>query len=183
MKICKVNNCNRKHYARGYCQKHWHRLQRHGTVKLIDWRKGKYIKCKICKTKIYRSPTLLKVNNFGYCKKCWVSGINTKGIKLTKEHKNKIRNAWLKKTGEKHPAWKGGVKRDNAGYTYIYMSSYPKSSRYIREHRLVMEKYLGRYLTKEEVVHHINGVRDDNRIENLLLCSSLSEHRKLHKPR
>jgi hypothetical protein len=47
------------------------------------------------------------------------------------------------------------------------------------EHRVLMEKHLGRTLDTNEVVHHINGDRRDNRIENLQILT-LSEHSKLH---
>lgn len=51
--------------------------------------------------------------------------------------------------------------------------------RYIKEHRLVMEHVLGRQLRADEVVHHINGVRHDNRPENLQVMTQ-AEHLRLH---
>jgi len=50
---------------------------------------------------------------------------------------------------------------------------------YVFEHRLIMAQHIGRPLSKEEHIHHINGNRQDNRIENLQIVS-ISEHIRLH---
>lgn len=68
----------------------------------------------------------------------------------------------------------------NIGYVRIYCPMHPKANTrgYVYEHRVIMESVIGRYLIGDEVVHHINGIRWDNRIENLKIMSS-SEHSKL----
>jgi len=103
-----------------------------------------------------------------------------KGKKFTKEHKAKLS---LSKIGNKNINWKGGKKITDAGYSLIKCPDHPNrnSSNYVLEHRLVMEKHIGRYLRLEEVVHHINEIKDDNRIENLLLLPNVGAHTALHK--
>ena len=61
--------------------------------------------------------------------------------------------------------------QDKSGYIIRSAPMHPfrRSTGFVPEHRLVMEKHLGRYLTENETVHHVNGKRDDNRIENLEL--------------
>jgi len=85
--------------------------------------------------------------------------------------------------GEYNPHWKGGRRLSKEGYVLIFKPDHPNATcdGYILEHRLVMEKHLSRYLKPEEIVHHINEIKDDNRIENLILFNGISEHRKHHE--
>ncbi len=80
--------------------------------------------------------------------------------------------------GEGHPEWKGGRLIDKNGYVMIYNPDHPhaRAGKYVCEHRLVMEQHLGRYLLPNEVVHHKNDCKTDNRIENLELFQSNAEH-------
>lgn len=79
-----------------------------------------------------------------------------------------VKNSPFKK-GNKHIKWKGGIiRRPNHGYVYVYQPNHPHNvGHYVKEHRLVMEKHLGKYLKPNEAVHHRNGIKDDNRIKNL----------------
>lgn len=74
---------------------------------------------------------------------------------------------------EKSSRWKGGTRRSPHGYVMRLAPDHPSiagtARRYVLEHRLVMEQMLGRFLEPNEHVHHKNGIRDDNRPENLEL--------------
>ncbi len=82
-------------------------------------------------------------------------------------------------TGSNSPRWRGGKTTDAKGYVRIKSPGHPRArlypgaaGNYVLEHILVMESVLGRHLAPGETIHHRNGVRSDNRPENLELWTT-----------
>ena len=82
--------------------------------------------------------------------------------------------------GANNPNFAGGKYIDDKGYVRVLLPDHPRNIKgYVYEHRLVMEKYLDRYLKHWETVHHINEIKTDNRVENFYLCMP-KEHSAVH---
>lgn len=82
--------------------------------------------------------------------------------------------------GPQHPHWRGGITTDKSGYVLRYRPEHPEANvaGYVREHRLVMEKVMGRPLRPTEAVHHIDNDPSNNSPSNLRLYESNSKHLK-----
>jgi len=106
-----------------------------------------------------------------------------KGKKLPKEWITKLSIAQTGKKGKLCSAWKGGKYKTTEGYILILKPTHPFHNKrgYVRRSRLVIEKQIGRYLKPKEVVHHKNEIKDDDRIENLMVFKNGSYHFWFHK--
>lgn len=124
-----------------------------------------FVPCYQCGKEVWREQNQLKKQAHSFC--C---------MKCCSEYRKAS-------SGALNPNWKGGKTGHVAGYIRINIGrQHPMADRvgYVLEHRLVMATHLGRPLRRGEIVHHINHDKKDNRIENLQLLQSQSEHRGLH---
>lgn len=124
----------------------------------------RYTRCRDCARKFYAIEITQTATEFksdcARAKKIYAQYLKKK----TKA----LREVLVSVYGNKIP---GNVTINPGGY--ILINGIPK-------HRIVMEKAIGRKLNKEEVVHHINGIKHDNRLVNLKLLPNESAHRSLH---
>ena len=120
-----------------------------------SWLYGKYYKEEMCISEI--------------AKECEV-GITTVSRWAAKFRIREIRIYKGSHRGSQNPYWGGGRYKDSvSGYIWVYNPKHPSATRkgYVAEHRLVMEKSIGRYLRGNEIIRHKNKIKDDNKIKNL----------------
>ena len=98
-----------------------------------------------------------------------------RGTHHTQETKNKIQATLLGKNNSANELNQGGKFIDRRGYVLQYTGN----GVYVREHRLVIEKEIGRKLQSDEIIHHLDGKKDHNDRKNLLLCT-IQEHMRVH---
>lgn len=114
------------------------------------------------------------------CNKCSKTVVYATPADMKRRSKTGMcRNCYLKNPmiGKEHGSWKGGIVKHEKGYTLIRKPNHPfcKGNGYIFEHRWVVEQHIGRYLKVNEIIHHINGIKNDNRLENLVITNN-TEH-------
>ena len=143
---CSVTGCRKAAQNRGLCGMHAHRLKRHGTTDEPPRRERPECSLDGCQ----RPHTAL-----GYCMahyRRYVATGEPGPVKIKRYDKNSTRY----------------IGPD--GYAFVKVGEHPRASRgWVREHIVVMEQVLSRHLLPGEEVHHVNGVKDDNRPENLEL--------------
>lgn len=108
-------------------------------------------------------------------------GAATKGRKMSDKQKSLISQSNRGKRRRNDYEFGGHEKLRDDGYVSVYFPDHPNANKegYVMKHRLVMERALGIVIPDGYIVHHINHIRDDNRIENLALMT-FRAHAALH---
>lgn len=145
---------------------------------------GKMYCCNQCKISWHNANRILKPNVVG---KCVICGANvSRWESPARQKREKDKRVFCGRTcagkgrmGKRHPQWRGGRTIDKYGYVLVYKPDHPFSDYKgrVREHRIVMEKMIGRILLQSEVVHHLDDNPSNNKPSNLVLYASNAEHK------
>lgn len=124
------------------------------------------------------------------CDKCGAIKQNVSYWNLVRKEQHLCRSCAYTGLTTGKPAYNKGVKRPpkcignvhshSDGYPMVWVGKTNVSHGYMPVHRLIKSDQIGRLVTQEEKVHHINGVRTDWRAKNLYLCNSMGHHRSVH---
>ena len=148
------------------------------VIRSISHGQTALVKCDNCGNSYSKRLSQVEIYKHHFCKdSCY-----REWYRNNFNHSDKSKQLFSEqRIGNKNARWNGGRKLQN-GYVMIKDRAHPDTDAngYIQEHRLVMEKYLNRYLKNSEVVHHINNNKTDNRLENLMLFNSNSDHATHH---
>ena len=159
-------------------------------------RRGREMPCEVCGVMVYRNLREIAAGLRRYCSRACANSAQTKrSTKVckvcgkafeVKASQSQLVTCSRECMGQRK--WKRVLDReyngrkvrlDNNGYVLVWAPDHPRAFRgWYFEHRVVMENVLGRRLRRDEDVHHINGVKDDNRAENLCAMDHL-EHKLL----
>ena len=150
--VCVGEECERQASRHGMCAAHRRQLLKNGKTKPIR----EFDKKRVCSFQDCGRPH----KSIGYCSHH--AGMHRLGLKLVPIQTR------VEPDMDNPRTWNRGI--DNG---YVRFKTFKDGVEYsVAEHRVVMEEHLGRKLLPKENVHHKNGVRDDNRIENLELWST-----------
>lgn len=183
MRLCEIAECQSRHYVRGWCRAHYRKWQEYGDplyTRELPPRTGVTRRCSgRCKSELDTSLFAKGQNICRECRRKYTINNYSAG-KLCKTCGAAVSNNSQRLTCR---ACHAKNRRDTAterryinaqGYAVLTSHYDHPNSTYrgeVLEHVMIMSKVLGRGLVKGENVHHINGVRDDNRPENLEVWS------------
>lgn len=168
---CSVENCGKRMLAHGWCAMHYARQRKWGNLFVKPTKPPKVIKP--CNVVNCSRPSVYK----GLCEAHY-QRLRINGDTNPDKPIGCVAGKW-------HPMWKGGEIKFH-GRVLVWTPGHPypnhNGAPYVYRYRLVVEKAIGRYLLPTELVHHKNGNKSDDRLENLEIMSR-ADHMRHHDPR